>query len=112
MPFSLGNSALPARAASAAAEAGDFHWHLARFDRGRDTRRGCAPRHWRWRVRCRAARVRSCMACMASLQETVTLGRAALPRLWLARIPVSGGFAGRADRLLHRGAIRVRAARC
>ena len=51
-PFTPGDAALPARAAAAAAEAGDFHWHLAFFDRGRDTRCGSAPRHWRWRVRC------------------------------------------------------------
>ena len=53
LPFTPGDAALPARAAATAAEAGDFHWHLARFDRGRDTRCGSAPRHWRWRVRCR-----------------------------------------------------------
>jgi len=52
LPFGLGgDAALPARAAAASAEAADFHWHLARFDRGRETRCGCAPRHWRWRAR-------------------------------------------------------------
>lgn len=40
-----------ARSAAATADAADFHWHLARQDRVKDTRTGAAPRHWRWRVR-------------------------------------------------------------
>ena len=41
----------PARSAAAAAESADWHWHVARGDRLRDTKTGAAPRHWRWRVR-------------------------------------------------------------
>ena len=40
-----------AQSAAVTAEAADFHWHIARADRIRDTRTGTAPRHWRWRVR-------------------------------------------------------------
>ncbi len=45
-----GGAAVPARAAIAAAEAADFHWHLARADRERSLQGGGAPQHWRWRV--------------------------------------------------------------
>ena len=51
-PVALINSqgTVPAKSAVATAEAADFHWHLARSDRLRDTKTGSAPRHWRWRV--------------------------------------------------------------
>lgn len=39
-----------AQSANVTAEAADFHWHIARGDRVRDTRTGTSPRHWRWRV--------------------------------------------------------------
>ena len=42
----------PARAAVAAAEAADFHWHIALADRARRMQGSTGfPRHWRWRVR-------------------------------------------------------------
>ena len=44
---------MPARAAVAAAESADFHWHLARADRERRRmgwRTEGAPQHWRWRA--------------------------------------------------------------
>jgi len=46
----LGVTQTTARSAVATADAADFHWHLAREDRLKDTRTGGAPRHWRWRV--------------------------------------------------------------
>ncbi len=46
-----GNTTTTAKSARATADAADFHWHLARGDRLKDTRTGAAPRHWRWRVR-------------------------------------------------------------
>lgn len=43
---------IPAKGAVAAAEAGDFHWHIARADRERRLQGSTGfPRHWRWRVR-------------------------------------------------------------
>ncbi len=43
---------IPAKAAIAAAEAADFHWHIARADRERRLQGNTGyPRHWRWRVR-------------------------------------------------------------
>ena len=42
---------IPAKAAIAAAEAADFHWHIARADRERRLQGDIGfPRHWRWRV--------------------------------------------------------------
>ena len=45
-----GDKLATARSAAATADAADFHWHLARGDRVKDTRTGAVPRHWRWRV--------------------------------------------------------------
>lgn len=43
---------VPAKAAVAAAESSDFHWHIARADRERRMQGNTGfLRHWRWRVR-------------------------------------------------------------
>ncbi len=55
---------MPARAAMAAAETADFHWHLARADRERRLQGGGAPRHWRWRVRPARESFKPCISAL------------------------------------------------